>query len=153
MTTRAAAVHCDGGYYYDQDRGPSYHCPDLAVTLGVYRDWREASTDPPNGTGKGVMTQAAEIATMNNDANRLEQLQKRSSQPALRRSSRWAMLCFEIRDKRLYKSTHKDVRGLLQPALGRPASTSTGSFTPPSSPEICYPLVTKSKERTPFARF
>lgn len=41
----SAAVHCDGGYYYDQGSGSKLSLLDLAVTLGVYRDWREASTD------------------------------------------------------------------------------------------------------------
>lgn len=52
------------------------------------------------------MTQAAEIATMNNDANRLEQLEKVIA-TGLETFVAVGNALLEIRDKRLYKSTHK----------------------------------------------
>ena len=78
MTTRLRRYTVTAGTTTTKDQGPSYHYFDLAVTLGVYRDWREAlgRTLAERVRSKGVATQAAEIATMNNDANRLEQLAK-----------------------------------------------------------------------------
>jgi len=52
------------------------------------------------------MTQAAEIATMNDDTNRLEQLEKVIA-TGLETFVTVGNALLEIRDKRLYKSTHK----------------------------------------------
>ena len=47
----SAAVHHEGGYYYDQGSAAKLSLLDLAVAIGVYRDWREASTDLANRYG------------------------------------------------------------------------------------------------------